>query len=70
MEIVVGGIYKHYKGDLYEVFGVASNSETGEDLVVYRAKHGNEKLWVRPVGMFLEDVDVDGESCGRFVLVG
>ena len=65
-EIVEPGCYKHYKGKLYQVVGVARHSETGEELVVYRCLYGDFSLWVRPVGMFLEKVLVDGRSMPRF----
>jgi cyclomaltodextrinase / maltogenic alpha-amylase / neopullulanase len=63
------GIYKHYKGNSYEVIGVAKHSETLEELVVYRALHGEKKLWVRPKKMFLEDIEVDGRKIPRFELI-
>ena len=60
------GNYRHYKGNLYEVIGEATHSETEESLVVYRALYGEFGLWVRPREMFLGDVDVDGRSVRRF----
>ena len=51
------GLYRHYKGNDYEVVGVATHSETGEELVVYRALYGEFGLWVRPLAMFVESVD-------------
>jgi len=71
MEEVKLGKYKHYKGKLYEVIGVATHSETKEELVVYRAlysdeKYGNNSLWVRPKSMFLELVEVNGIKVPRF----
>lgn len=63
------GKYKHYKGNEYEVIGVAKHSETLEELVVYRALYGEEQIWVRPLKMFLEDVEVDGKKILRFSLV-
>ena len=60
------GKYKHYKGKEYEVIGVARHSETLEELVVYRALYGDRDLWVRPVKMFLEKVEVDGKKVPRF----
>ena len=60
------GKYKHYKGNEYEVIGVAKHSETMEELVVYRALYGEGELWVRPLEMFLEKVEVDGKMVPRF----
>ena len=62
------GKYKHYKGNLYEVIGVAKHSETLEELVVYKALYQaeGENLWVRPLKMFLETVVVDGKEVRRF----
>jgi hypothetical protein len=60
------GTYRHYKGNLYEVLGVARHSETEEELVVYRALHGERGLWVRPLMMFSEAVLVDGREVQRF----
>jgi len=62
----IGGKYRHYKGNLYEVVGVARHSETLEEMVVYRALYGEGGLWVRPLGMFLENVTVDGRTVPRF----
>ncbi len=63
------GTYRHYKGNLYEVIGEATHSESEESLVVYRALYGEFGLWVRPREMFLGDVDVDGRSVRRFAPV-
>lgn len=63
------GLYRHYKGPLYEVVGVATHSETGERLVVYRPRYGAGELWVRPVAMFVETLDVEGVSRPRFAPV-
>lgn len=63
------GIYKHYKGNLYQVLGVARHSESEEEHVVYKTLYGDYSLWVRPLGMFLEQVEIDGESVARFELV-
>ncbi|WP_416396750.1 DUF1653 domain-containing protein [Allohahella sp. A8] len=60
------GIYRHYKGQIYAVMGVARHSETEEELVVYRALYGQQGLWVRPLRMFTETVEIDGETIPRF----
>jgi hypothetical protein len=63
------GLYRHYKGPEYRVFGVAKHSETEEEVVFYQALYGEYGLWVRPLNMFLESVEVDGEQVPRFALV-
>jgi hypothetical protein len=66
---ITPGLYRHYKGNLYEVIGVASHSETEESLVVYRALYGARGMWVRPFDMFTSDVEVDGRRMRRFAPV-
>ncbi len=56
--IVPGGVYRHFKGALYEVIGVAKHSETGENMVVYRSLDTGD-MYVRPVDMFTSDIDKD-----------
>ena len=60
------GKYRHFKGNLYEVIGVARHSETQEEMVVYRALYGEYGLWVRPTAMWTETVDRDGYHGPRF----
>jgi hypothetical protein len=66
------GTYKHYKGKYYEVIGVAKHSETLEELVVYDALYDNpgSNLWVRPLKMFIEEVEVGGKKMPRFEYIG
>lgn len=70
-EIEIGAIYKHYKGNNYEVVGIARHSETLEELVIYKALYdslefGSNTLWARPKKMFLENVIQNGEEVERF----
>ena len=60
------GRYQHHKGRYYVVFGVAKHSETEEELVVYRTDYGDKSLWVRPLTMFTETVEVNGVKVPRF----
>ncbi|GAA6182795.1 DUF1653 domain-containing protein [Aliiglaciecola sp. NS0011-25] len=63
------GKYRHYKGNDYQVIGVAKHSEDESELVVYRPLYGEGKLWVRPLEMFTEEVVIDGKSTLRFRFV-
>ena len=60
------GIYRHYKGNEYEVMALAKHSETEEQMVVYRALYGEYGIWVRPYEMFVEEVELDGVKVARF----
>lgn len=64
------GTYEHYKGKQYEVIGIAKHSETLEEMVVYRALYGERGTWVRPLKMFLEEVEVSGKKMPRFKYIG
>lgn len=68
MSAPVPGIYRHYKGSLYEVIGTAQHSESEEHVVVYRALYGDYGLWTRPLEMFTETVTIDGHTQPRFAL--
>jgi hypothetical protein len=63
------GRYRHYKGGEYQVIEVAIHSETEELLVIYRPLYGEGRLWARPLEMFLETVEIDGEQVPRFAMI-
>ncbi len=57
-EIKSGQIYRHFKGNLYKVIGIATDSETTEKVVVYEAQYGTKNLYIRPYAMFAEKLDI------------
>jgi len=69
------GIYRHFKGNLYEVLSVVRHSETTKEMVLYKALYvspefGENTLWVRPINMFEEEVVKDGKKMKRFTYIG
>ena len=70
MEPIKLGRYRHFKGNEYEVVGLAKHSATLEDMVVYRALYGEFGLWVRPAAMWNEIVERDGKTYRRFTYLG
>lgn len=70
MENIKLGLYRHFKGGIYEVLFVAKNSETLEDMVVYRANYGEHGVWVRPLSMWNETVERDEKTFKRFEYIG
>lgn len=68
-EAVIGGIYRHYKGNNYKLLAVATHSETLEKMAVYQALYGEMGIWVRPLAMFMETIEKDGQSLKRFELI-
>lgn len=69
VQTIPPGRYRHFKGNLYEVIGIARHSETLEPLVVYRALYGEHGLWVRPAAMWYETVERGGKTHRRFARV-
>ena len=68
MELEIG-LYKHYKGNMYEVMTTAQHSETQEWMVVYKALYGEKGIWARPYEMFVEKVEIGGVMVDRFTKV-
>ncbi len=64
------GRYRHFKGNEYEVIGLAKHSESLEEMVVYRALYGEGGIWVRPASMWDEEVEKDGKRYKRFTFIG
>ena len=67
--VTAPGLYRHYKGNLYEVLDTVRHSETLEPMTLYRALYGERGLWVRPAAMFGETVVIDGVTQPRFAKV-
>ncbi|MCR5750856.1 MAG: DUF1653 domain-containing protein [Kiritimatiellae bacterium] len=65
---LIGREFVHFKGGRYRLEGFAKDSETLEEMVVYRALYGEHGLWVRPAKMFFETVERDGRRMKRFEL--
>lgn len=63
------GIYQHYKGAKYKVERVVQHSETEESLVLYQCLYGDFSWWVRPLQMFTENLEIDGDTVPRFEFV-
>lgn len=68
-QIKIGGKYRHFKGNEYEVIGLAKHSETLEQMVVYRQLYGDGGVWVRPADMWNDTVERDGQTYVRFTLI-
>jgi hypothetical protein len=66
------GLYKHFKGGIYKVIGIAKHSDTLEDTVIYEAQgeHKLSKLWARPLDDFLGYKEIDGKKIKRFTYIG
>lgn len=69
MDTIRPGKYRHFKGNEYEVIGIANHSETMEPMVVYRALYGDGGLWVRPASMWDETIERDGKNFKRFTFI-
>ena len=65
-KIKPAAFYKHFKGNYYKVLYIATHSETLEEMVVYQPQYGDMGIWVRPLSMFLEKVELNGNMVNRF----
>ena len=70
MNPIILGVYRHYKGNQYEVIGFAKHSETLEDMVIYKALYGQRGTWVRPLSMWENPIEVSGKTVKRFEYIG
>ena len=70
MQEIKPGLWRHFKGNLYELVDIARHSETLEEMVVYRALYGERGLWVRPAAMWDEMITRDGKTFKRFQYIG
>jgi len=64
------GIYKHYKGNLYEVLSTGRHSESEEWMVIYRTLYDDGSIWIRPYDMFTESIEINGKNLKRFAYMG
>jgi len=70
MNLPKKGIYRHFKGNKYELVDFVKHSETTEIMVLYRALYGEGELWVRPLQMWDEEIERDGKKFRRFEFIG
>ena len=75
MSTIKKGLYRHFKGKMYEVIGIARHSETVEEMVIYKALYdsaefGKNTVWVRPFKMFEEEIEREGKKIRRFEYLG
>lgn len=63
------GLYRHYSGKMYKVIGVGRHSESLEEYVIYQELYGEHGLWMRPLSMFCETIELDGKLVSRFSFV-
>ena len=68
-DTIAAGRYRHYKGNEYEVLGMATHSETLEEMVVYRALYGERRIWVRPAAMWQDRIETEHGTVERFTRV-
>ena len=66
---LIGRKFRHFKGNCYRLEGFAKDSETTEEMVIYRQLYGEGSLWVRPAKMFFETIEREGKMIKRFELL-
>jgi len=69
MDIVINGIYKHYKGKKYKVIAIGKHSETEEEMVIDQALYGENNIWCRPRNMWNDNIELNGKYVRRFELI-
>jgi hypothetical protein len=69
MNSIQPGLYKHYSGKLYQVYGISRNTETLEEYVMYQQLYGNFGFWHRPFDMFTQEVEIDNKKVPRFTFI-
>ena len=73
LKLKIKGIYQHYKGNVYQVVDVVRDSETVEEMVLYKPLYKSEQfknqMWVRPLKMFMETIEIEGKDIPRFKLI-
>ena len=68
-EIKVGDIYKHFKGNVYKIIAIAKHTETEEELIIYQQVDQPQKVWARPISMFIDIIEKNNNKFSRFTKI-